>query len=55
MVPHDFETLKRNKKYRTLLTSHVTQIQNLLNMRYYGVQSELAKLIEDIRLELQNS
>jgi len=53
MVPHDFEKLKKNRQYRTLLKSIHSQNMNLLFYYRKNVSEPIENLISDLEAEIK--
>ena len=52
MIPHDFEALKENKHYKTMIQTYAAQSRFFLR-RTLQVKSELNTLLKNIDLELK--
>jgi len=53
MIPHDFEKLKKNSQYRTLLKSIHSQNMNLLFYYRKNVSEPIEKLISELEVEIK--
>jgi hypothetical protein len=57
MIPHDFEALKQNKRYKTMINTYATQSRLFLmfTMRNKSRLVKLLKAIEDELKKLENN
>ena len=52
MKPNDFEQLKKDKEFASILRSHKSQIDFVLGFMYKDIQDNLQKLIKEIEREI---